>query len=227
MAYTFVSILRRISLRISIHEPSAITLRLPVRSVLRIAKLSFIAAAVATAGCAARPTLYQNWGKQVNSAPKRHQTKEDISRILGHEPVKCEKIPGKPTVGMLFRHDSGTTILDIFPDSPVKGTGIMVGDKIISINSKPVHSMEDIIFSTEGMKGPNTPVTIETQRGTYVVTPNYPAEAEQCYWEIIGDRSGSDEAGTVQGETTPRRFFSAVCRFADGKAYICRPHWQE
>jgi hypothetical protein len=221
----FGTILRWDNFRASDYEPCKMTVAKPVRYVLQVATLGFIAAAIA--GCAAGSTQYQSWGKQINAAPKRHQSKEDISRILDHEPVKCVKIPGKPTIGMLFRHDSGTTVLDIFPDSPVIGTGIRVGDKIISINSKPVHSMEDIIFSTEGMKGPDTPVTIETRRGTYVVTPQYPTEAEQCYWEISEDQPGRDEAGALRGDKPPRRFFSAVCRFADGKAYICRPHWQE
>ena len=188
-------------------------------------------------GCAVQPTVYQSWGKRINDAPMNHNTKEDISRILGTEPLRCEKIPGKPIVGILLRHDSGTTILGIFPNSPAAGTGLQVGDKIIAVNSKPVHSMEDIIDSTEGLKGTNSPaITIETQRGSYIVTPKYPAEAEQCDWEInggpiarIGGSAFYNQYGgsAMQGGTTYQRFFRATCRFAEGKAYICRPHWQE
>lgn len=181
----------------------------------------------AMCSCAVQPTPYQSWGKQINTAPKLHKTKEDISLILGSEPDKCETIPGKPTIGMLFRHDSGTAILDIYPNSPAAGTDIKVGDKVLSVNSKPVHSMEDIIASTEGIEGPNSSITIETQRGTYVVTPKYSTESEQCYWKIIPERGELNGEKTGQRGTAHQRYFLATCRFTGGKAYICRSRWQE
>ena len=119
------------------------------------------------------------------------------------------------------------TILAIYPNSPAAGTGIEVGDKILAVNGKPVHSMEEIIASTEGMVGPGASITIETQRGSYVVTPKYPSEAEQCYWEIIRGPVESASGTAVQADTRHQRFFRATCRFADKKAYICHPSWQE
>lgn len=183
--------------------------------------------ATAMCSCAVQPTEFQRWGKQINAAPKHHQTKQDISRILGSEPDECENIPGRPTVGMLFRHDSGTTVLDIYPNSPAAGTGIQVGDTVISVNSKPVHSMEDIIASTEGLEGPNTSITIETQRGSYVVTPKFTTASEQCYWEIHPGQLERIDESTPRSGTTHQRFFRAACRFTDGKAYICHCQWQE
>jgi len=176
---------------------------------------------------AADPTQFQRWGQQINSAPKHHQSKAEISRILGRAPDKCEKIPGKPTVGMLFRHDSGTTILKVYPDSPAAGTGIKAGDKILSINSKPVHSMEDIIASTEGLEGPNPTIKIKTQRGTYTVTPRFSTSSEQCLWEIIPERQVPNGAGATEGIVSQQRFFRATCRFTNGEAYICHVRWHE
>ena len=177
--------------------------------------------------CTTQPTRYQSLGSQVNTAPKLHQTKKDISQILGVEPILCEKIPGKPIVGILLRHDSGTTVLEVYPDSPASATGIKAGDKIISVDSKPVHSMEDVITSTEGLKGPNSSITIKTQRGSYVVTPKFPHEAEQCYWELTGDHVHNFAGSNEKDGMFHDRFFHATCRFADGKAYICRARWHE
>ena len=181
----------------------------------------------AICSCASQSPTYQSWGEKINAAPKNNATKEDISLMLGSEPVKCERIPGRPTVGMLLRHSSGTTILDIFPDSPAAGTGIKVGDKILSINSQPVHSMEDVIASTEGMEGPSPSITIETQSGSYIVTPKSTSESEQCSWEVNARRTERMSGNAAQREKAHQRHFRATCRFADGKAYICHWKWQE
>jgi membrane-associated protease RseP (regulator of RpoE activity) len=210
-------------------ESTKVTVNRPLRFLLQIIGLGIIAiiAAVISACAVAQSTADHSWSKQIDLAPKRHQSKEDISQILGHKPIKCENIPGKPTVGILLRHDSRTTILEIYPNSPAAGTGLKVGDKILTVNSKPVHSMEDVIASTVGIEGPNTPITIQTQRGSYVVTPTYPTESEQCYWEVIGDKVGPDVGGRTPRGTMHRQYFRATCRFTDGKAYICHPQWQE
>lgn len=193
---------------------------------LKIILLGCLTTAVMSA-CATQATTYQRWGQQINSAPKNHLGKADVSRILGISPDHCESIPGKPIVGMLFRHDSGTTILDIYPDSPAAGTGIKVGDKILAINSKPVHSMEEIIASTEGIEGPHPTITIKTQRGSYVIAPNYSTPSEQCSWQITPEPTGLGKTNPEQNHPTSQRFFHATCRFTAGKAYICHVHWQE
>ena len=194
------------------------------RSIVAITVVFILAV---TCGCATRPVVYQHWGEQIDAAPKNHQTKDDISRILDHEPAECETIPGKPTIGILLRHNSGTTVLDVFPNSPAAGTGIQVGDKILSVNSKPVHSMEDVIASTEDMDDLYAPISIETQRGTYVVTPNIGFESEQCTWEVKVNRAAHMLDSPTPGDEALPQIFLASCRFTDGKAYLCKWRWRE
>ena len=84
--------------------------------------------------------------------------------------------------------------------------------------------MEDIIASTVGLEGPDPSIRIETQRGSYVVTPKYISESEECSWEIkAGKTEGMSVNPAARGETQ-QRLFHATCRFTDGKAYIF--HWK-
>jgi membrane-associated protease RseP (regulator of RpoE activity) len=178
-------------------------------------------------GCATQPIAAQRWGKQIDAAPKDHMTKEDISRMLGNAPARCETIPGRPTLGILLRHNSGTKIRGIFPNSPAAATDMRIGDRILSVNAKPVHSMEDVIASTEGMKDPHSSISIKTQRETYVVTPHSFATSEQCSWSIRPERAQLPRGSAAQRDEHLPSVFHAICRFNDGKAYICHWRWEK
>lgn len=177
--------------------------------------------------CATQPVAAQRWEKQIDAAPKNHMTKEDISQMLAHAPTHCETIAGRPTLGILLRHNSGTTIRGIFPNSPAAATGLQIGDRILSVNAKPVDSMEDVIASTEGIKGPDPSIIIKTQRGTYVVTPHSFATSEQCSWSIRPTRVKLPLGSAAPEDQQHPGLFHAICRFNDGKAYICRWRWEK
>jgi len=189
-----------------------------------------------TSGCATQSSLYQSWGKQLAGAAATNLTKEDISLMLGAEPHKCENASVNPMIGISLEDASGPTVRGIDPKGSAASTDIMIGDKIISINSKATNSAKEVVDSIRAIASPNRPITIETQRGSYALTPKYPVEAKQCYWEItagqVGKVTGSayvNQYGgsAIQGGAAYQRFFRATCRFTDGRASVCQSNWQE
>lgn len=178
-------------------------------------------------GYAAGSAIHQNWGNQLDAAVKYHKTKDDISRILGAPPIKCEDVPGKPQFGMLFSSGSGTTVLAIAPNGPAANAGIEAGDRIMSVDSMPVHSFEEVIALLLNIDTPKHPVAIKTQSGSYSLTPTFPKKSEQCVWETAAGQVGvAGESAGPSGETH-RRYFRATCRFADDTAYSCQSSWQD
>jgi membrane-associated protease RseP (regulator of RpoE activity) len=189
-----------------------------------------------TSGCATQPSLYQSWGNQLASAAGKNLTKADISLMLGTEPNKCENASANPMIGIQLEESSGPTVRGVDPNGAAASTDIRIGDKIISVNSKATNSAKEVAEYIGAIASPDRPITIETQRGSYVLTPKYPVEAKQCYWEItagqIGKAGGSayvNQYGgsAVQGSALYERFFRATCRFTDGRVSVCQSNWQE
>ena len=173
-------------------------------------------------GCATRAGLHQDVGKQFLDAAARKNTVSEISAMLGGKPVKCENLPSYPVVGLLIEDHGGPTVASVDPSGPAANSGIRKGDKILFINSKRVSGVaqgSDIITSEARA---DRPIAIETQRGTYSFTPQYPKSVSQCYWEILDERARS-EAGSSASERSPDQgVFKGVCRFFDGRASQCQ-----
>ncbi len=189
-----------------------------------------------TSGCATQSSLYQSWGRQLADASATNRTKEDISLMLGNEPYKCENAPLNPMIGILLADTSGPTVRGVDPKGPAANTDIKAGDKILSVNSKATNSSQEVVDFIRATASSDRPITIETQRGSYSLTPKYPTEVKQCYWEIsagqIGKAAGSayvNQYGgsAIQGGAAYQRFFRTTCRFSDGRASVCQSNWQE
>ncbi len=203
---------------------------------MRILTIAWVTIAIitTTSGCA-KPSLYKSWGEKLVHAPEASQTKEDISLMLGAEPYKCDNVPAAPMIGIRLEGASGTTVRGINPNDSVANTDIKIGDKILSINSKPTKSPQDVVAAIKAVTDPNRPIIIETQRSSYAITPRY-LEVKQCYWEITAgkvERHGGSAyvnqygGAAAQGGAAYNRFFRATCRFVDGKASNCQSNWQE
>lgn len=205
---------------------------------MRLLTLTCTAVVIVTAisGCATRSSLYQSWGHQLADAEATNRTKEDISLMLGAESYKCENATAYPMVGILLEDASGPTVRGIDPKGAAASTDIKVGDKIISVNAKATISSKEVVDSIRAIASPGHPITIETKRGSYTLTPKYPVEAKQCYWEItagqVGTVAGSAFVNQYGGNAQQsgeayQRFFRATCRFTDGRASVCQSNWQE
>lgn len=205
---------------------------------MRLVTLAWTTVAIVTvtSGCATQSSLYQSWGNQLADAAATNRTKEDISLMLGAEPYKCENATAYPMVGISLEDASGPTVRGIDPKGAAASTDIKVGDKIISVNAKATISSKEVVDSIRAIASPSHPITIETQRGAYTLTPKYSVEAKQCYWEItagqVGTVAGSafvNQYGgsAIQGGAAYQRFFRATCRFTDGRASACQSNWQE
>jgi len=207
---------------------------LQVRSGI-IARIAIVLISV-TSGCATHSSLYQSWGAQLANASATNRTKEDISLMLGSEPYKCENVPASPMIGILLEDKAGPTVRGVDPKGAAANTDIKIGDRILSVNSKATNSSQEVVNAIKNTADSDRPIAIETQRGTFSLTPKYPTEVKQCYWDIIAGQV-SKVAGSayvnqyggsaVQGGAAYQRFFRATCRFSDGRATACQSNWQE
>ena len=193
-----------------------------------------------TPGCATHSathsSLYQSWGDQLANATATGRTTEDISLMLSSEPYKCENVPATPMIGISLKDKAGATVVAIDPKGAAVNTDIKIGDQILSVNSKPTNSSQEVVDAIKSTAGSDRQITIVTQRGSVSLTPKYPTEVKQCYWDIsagqVGTFAGSayvNQYGgsAAQGGAAYQRFFRTTCRFADGRAIFCQFNWQE
>lgn len=201
----------------------------------RIAAVYCFLVGLAISGCATRLGSDPDWGRQLLDAAAKKSTVQEISAFLDAEPVKCESLPSYPIVGLLIEDHGGPTVASIDPTGPAARSGIRKGDKILSINSKPVKGVKEGSEIIRSEAGPDHPIVIETQRGPYQVTPKYPKRVSQCYWEVADARirqsTVDSDAGPGIGQAPSkgiayRRLFRGVCRFFDGHASQCEYIWQ-
>jgi len=187
---------------------------------------SAIFIATVTSSCATQSSLYRSWGNQFADAAAKNLTKDDISLMLGAEPYNCKSVSATPMLGILLEDASGPTVRGIDPNGPAANINIKIGDKIISVNSQLTNSTKEVVDSIRAIASPDHPITIKTQRGSYALTPKYPTEVKQCYWDIIAGKVGKvaesayvdQYAGSaVQGGTSYQRFFAPLVALQMGE----------
>jgi hypothetical protein len=147
------------------------------------------------------PAIHQNWGNQLDAAVRDHKTKYDISQILGSSPIKCEDVPGKPQLDMLFSSRSETTVLAIEPNGQAAAAGIVTGDKMMSVDSKPIPSFEEVIAFLIDVDAPKTPRCDRYAKG--VLFP-HPGISKKIRTMRLGNHCAAGWSGWRKGRAKRR-----------------------
>jgi len=182
-----------------------------------------------------RPSMYQSWAQQLNEAPSKMFTMEDVSFLLGATPTHCDSIEPAPIIGIQFKQEN-LIIMGVAPKGAAAVAGMKTGEQILKVNGVNVEDENDFLATIRPILTCDKKITIQTNRQNYSITPKCPDESKQCYWEvragIVGEERGSayvNQYGGVAGHksTERQRFFRASCRICDGYVVNCKGHFQE
>lgn len=183
---------------------------------------------------------YNRWIDALVAVPSNGMVLADVSLMLGAPPVKCEEVKGRKETGMEILGGK-PEVTTVFPGGAAQAAGIQVGDTILSVNGTPLakkkkdatgvlaRSAIDLATLT------GQPISIETVRGTFTVTPQVPPAQSQCYWEIdfgevttssVASSSSSLYAGGRGGSLSLHKFFRASCRVQGDLLRSCTGNFQ-
>ena len=97
-----------------------------------------------------------------------------------------EKLPFRVGIGCKFKDPDdktpGLEVERVFEDSPAAAAGLKPGDRLISIDGQPIHTIYDMVAAVQKAGGEVRSVRIDATRGevsiSYEVMPNQTAVAE-------------------------------------------------
>jgi membrane-associated protease RseP (regulator of RpoE activity) len=193
--------------------------------------LGTLATFAAACGPGAR---YWLWDRQLAVVGRHDSSAEDISRMLGAPPARCDSLGMQPIIGVTVSPD--IIVEAMIPNGPAHQAGLRVGDELKTIDNQRITSPEQFSSVVQHAAREGRPLQFGTRRGTFLVTPKL-ARAEQCYWEVRDGQGvpASDNAyvSAVGGGppaasgTTHSRFYRASCRVHDGFVRGCQTTRQE
>ena len=93
-------------------------------------------------------------------------------------------------------------------------------ERVSSIDGRRVSTYDDIRKVLPDPLASNRPVTISTDRNTYVITPGL-ARVGQCYWDTRDGTMSDIEKGEVSSRGPQQRSFRATCRIVEGYVAAC------
>jgi len=138
---------------------------------------------VIAGGCG--PSLYRQWGGQLNELARTNRRPEDVSMLLGTPPSRCEPINNpSPVIGAQV--DENRVVTSVAPNGPAQIAGLRPGDRFVRVNDQPISDRTQIVSAIRDSRA-DAPITFETQRGVVSVIPRFP-KAEQCYWDVQAGR---------------------------------------
>jgi membrane-associated protease RseP (regulator of RpoE activity) len=142
--------------------------------------------------------------------------------MFGSAPKYCQTVPGRQYLpGINFDSARGPNhINSVQVNSPAHKLGIKAGERVPSIDGRHVSNYADIRKVLPDPLASNRPVTISTDRNTYVITPGL-ARVEQCYWDTRDGTMSEIENGEVSSQGPQQRSFRATCRIVEGYVTAC------
>ena len=192
-----------------------------------------------TSACARRMSAYQTWGEQLNKAPLHGARVDDVSLMLGAPPTRCEPVNDQTSwIGILTNMKQEQPQLTmVMVNGPAFQAGLHAGDIVRSVAGQPVTTSLQLHAALMSNRREGRPLELNTDRGTFSVTPTVP-KREQCYWEISAGQIAKSRSstyasqygkGTVSGlgSTSYERFFRASCRINNGYVGVCKANWQQ
>ena len=115
-----------------------------------------------------RPSLYQQWGKQINELPVHNGRNEDVSMLLGVAPTKCEDVTiERPKIGIIYGKEK-PIVISVRPNGPAQKAGIIKGDIIRQINNSVIYTPADIQAALQQHARVGNKLSISTNRQTYI-----------------------------------------------------------
>ncbi len=147
--------------------------------------------ALLTFACAHDIPLQANAPDAIDAVWERRGTVDDVSRIVGAKPRNCAP---RSTPGVVLGIDcypdqgGGVVAWRVAARSPAAAAGIRAGDRIASVDGRPVARCGDLRGGLESVSSRATEVVIVTDRGPFPVQVRRPARREACAWEV-GTRS--------------------------------------
>jgi hypothetical protein len=160
------------------------------------------------AGCT--PSLSQEWGHQMDVLTRQNGRVDDVSRLLGSPPTRCEAVAAPyPSIGTSLQAKR-LMVHSVIPGGPAEQAGLRPGDTITSVGGQPVANPEEVSSAVRRYAREGQPLELGTSRGNLTLLPKVP-KAEQCYWDV--------QAGQVS-RSDPRPF-RASCRVNDGFLSTC------
>jgi hypothetical protein len=188
---------------------------------------------VVFAGCA--PSLYRQWGDQIDELTRHSGRVDDVSLLLGSPPTRCDPVtPSVPSIGAAVESEKTYgLVVSVIPGGPAAQGGLRPGDKITSIAGQMITvspEQGETLYRAHARDG--QPLELGTDRGSFTVIPRMPKKVEQCYWDVQAgtvSRSGAylgPSSGYAGGSAT-QRFFRSSCRVSDGFLTTCQSNWQQ
>jgi membrane-associated protease RseP (regulator of RpoE activity) len=174
------------------------------------------------AGCAApRPTPpprpYAAWERELGLAGSTLRTPEDVSRLLGTPPSRCDDVEPEPVIGIEVQNGL-PVVARVLPAGAAARAGVAEGDRILAVNGRRTESGSDVVAALRAAAKWDAPLTVTTKTGEHVLTAPRPTRAQQCSWEI---------AEAPQREGARGAVFQATCRAYDGVLVGCESGLRE
>ncbi len=184
-------------------------------------KKLLVVALLLGAGCVTHPYPARD---NAISSMYGHGTKNDISLMVGAQPLQCEA-ENAPWAGFLCNIET-KEVTYVEPSSALAKAGVVPGDSFPDCapfsGPLPEEGIRSVTFVRKGRPKTFTiPVSLATM--------------EQCYWEV---HDGEIDSGAIHGYVKPyygswnggyshrNTFYRATCRFINGHLMGCTTRWQ-